>query len=186
LQELNVEVVEIGHSERRQMFRETDVEENKKVLSALSHGLIPLLCVGETAEEKRLGIEDGRLRDQLKIGLQNAREQDCANLWIAYEPVWAIGAEGIPADADYANQKHRVIRDTLRELFPREGDKAIILYGGSVNPDNAGSLISQPAIDGLFIGRAAWEAAMFNSLVRKILPLWRKKRNGERNRVVSS
>ena len=175
LQELALEIVEIGHSERRHVFHETDIEENKKVLSAIGHGFTALLCVGETAEEKQLDIGDERLRQQLKIGLHGVEEKDCGRLWIAYEPVWAIGVNGVPARADYADAKHRVIRETLVQLFPREGCHVPVLYGGSVNPENASELISQPAIDGLFIGRSAWEASAFNALIRQILPLWRQK-----------
>jgi triosephosphate isomerase len=180
LQELALEIVEIGHSERRHVFRETDIEENKKVLSAISHGFTALLCIGETAEDKQLDIGDERLRQQLKVGLYGVKEEDCGRLWVAYEPVWAIGVHGIPARADYADAKHRVIRKTLVQLFPREGRHVPVLYGGSVNPENAGELISQPAIDGLFIGRSAWEASAFNALIRQILPVWRQKTAAEK------
>ena len=180
LQELDLRIVEIGHSERRHIFRETDIEENKKVISAINHGFTALLCVGETGEDKELNIGDERLRQQLKIGLRGLSEADCKNLWVAYEPVWAIGVNGIPASADYANVKHQVIRETLVQLFPKEGHNVPILYGGSVNPGNACELISQPAIDGLFVGRAAWEAPAFNSLIRQVLPVWQQKVNENR------
>src|SRR5208337_2180659 len=86
LQELDLQIVEIGHSERRHIFRETDIEENKKVISAINHGFIALLCVGETGDDKELDIGDERLRQQLKIGLHGLGEADCARLWVAYEP----------------------------------------------------------------------------------------------------
>ena len=175
LQELDLEIVEIGHSERRHVFRETDIEENKKVISAIRHGFIALLCVGETAEDKELDIGDERLRQQLKVGLHGLSEADCGKLWVAYEPVWAIGVHGIPARSDYADAKHRMIRETLLQLFPQEGRDVPILYGGSVNPENACDLIHQPAIDGLFIGRSAWEASRFNTLIRQVLPVWQQK-----------
>lgn len=175
LQELDLQIVEIGHSERRHIFRETDIEENKKVISAINHGFVALLCVGETGDDKELDIGDERLRQQLKVGLHGLREADCGRLWVAYEPVWAIGVNGIPARSDYADAKHRLIRETLLQLFPREGKNVPILYGGSVNPENACDLILQPAIDGLFVGRSAWEASRFNGLIRQILPVWQEK-----------
>ena len=94
---------------------------------------------------------------------------------MAYEPVWAIGVNGIPASSDYADAKHRLIRETLVQLYPQEGHNVPVLYGGSVNPDNACDLIGQPAIDGLFIGRSAWDASGFNALIRQVLPVWRQK-----------
>ena len=105
LQELDLQIVEIGHSERRHIFRETDIEENKKVISAISHGFIALLCVGETGDDKEMDIGDERLRQQLKVGLRGLGEADCGRLWVAYEPVWAIGVNGIPARSDYADAK---------------------------------------------------------------------------------
>jgi triosephosphate isomerase len=175
LQELRLRIVEIGHSERRHVFGETDIEENKKVVSAIRHGFTALLCVGETGEEKELGVGDERIRQQLKIGLRGVSGTDCEQLWVAYEPVWAIGVNGIPASAEYAEQKHRLIRETLLELFPQAGHKVPVLYGGSVNPQNACELVAQPTVDGLFIGRSAWEAAAFDRLIRQVLPVWRQK-----------
>jgi triosephosphate isomerase len=175
LQELDLQIIEIGHSERRHIFGETDIEENKKVISAVNHGFIALLCVGESSDEKELDIGDERLRQQLKVGLHGLAEADCKRLWIAYEPVWAIGVKGIPARSDYADAKHRLIRETLRQLFPQEGHNVPILYGGSVNPDNACDLLRQPSIDGLFIGRSAWQASGFNALIRQVLPVWQQK-----------
>lgn len=175
LQELQLEIVEIGHSERRHVFGETDLEERQKVGAALQHGFTPLLCVGETAAEKELGISDERLRMQLKIGLHGLSETQAAAVWVAYEPVWAIGVNGAPAAPEYANAKQQVIRDVLQELFPYAGGSIPVLYGGSVNQDNANALIRQPAIDGLFVGRAAWDASDFDRLIRQVWPLWRKK-----------
>ena len=90
---------------------------------------------GETAEEKELNIGDERIRQQLKIGLRGQDSSGCRQLWIAYEPVWAIGVDGIPATADYAEQKHRLIRETLVQLFPHGGGRVPILYGGSVRAE---------------------------------------------------
>ena len=176
LKEVGTEIVMIGHSERRHVLLETDEMENKKVLCALRHGFTPLLCIGETGEEKRLGLSDEVLRTQLKVGLHGVRREDAAKLWIAYEPVWAIGVGGTPASKEYAEEKHCVIRDCVNELFGEEtGSQIPLLYGGSVNPDNAPELIRMRNIDGLFIGRSAWQADKFESIIRTVLPLWEAK-----------
>lgn len=167
LQEMGIGLVMIGHSERRHVLGETDEEENQKVKCALNHGMTALLCVGETAKEKDYKISDEVIRTQLKIGLSDIPASQLSRLWIAYEPVWAIGESGIPASAEYAEEKHQTIRNCLTELFGESGNQIPVLYGGSVNPDNAASLISQPSVDGLFTGRSAWEASAFNALIRK-------------------
>lgn len=169
LKELNIDIIEIGHSERRQLFGETNLDLNKKVISAIQHDFTSLLCIGETLEEKNFGISDEVLRIQLKTGLYHMEAGFLKHLWIAYEPVWAIGVNGIPASAGYAQQKHRVIKETLYDLFGMESCTIPVLYGGSVNQENATELICQPDIDGLFIGRSAWDAASFNTMIRKIL-----------------
>nr|HMM32456.1 triose-phosphate isomerase [Clostridia bacterium] len=171
LKELGLDIVEIGHSERRHVFHETDAEENKKVLSALAHGFTALLCVGETAEQKAYGIADEVLSMQLKIGLNGVTKTQLSRLWVAYEPVWAIGVNGTPASQQYAKERHLHIKAVLEMLFP--GNEVPVLYGGSVNPDNARDLIVQNGIDGLFTGRAAWEAENFNKLIRQVLPLYK-------------
>ncbi len=165
LKELDVELVMIGHSERRAVFKETDQEENEKVLSSLKHGFTTLLCIGESLEQKNYGISDEVLRTQLKIGLHGVSKDQLDNLWIAYEPVWAIGVNGIPASAEYAEEKHQVIKQCLVELFGDVGNDIPVLYGGSVNPENAPKLIVQPHIDGLFTGRSAWNAEPFYHLI---------------------
>ncbi|MDC7287612.1 triose-phosphate isomerase [Blautia schinkii] len=166
LQELGLELVELGHSERRHIFGESNEMLRRKVNASLSHGFTTLLCIGETGDEKDYGISDEILRIQLKTALLDVKEQDYGKLWIAYEPVWAIGINGRPATTDYAQEKHSVIRTALVELFGKQGNDIPILYGGSVNLDNAASLIVQPDIDGLFVGRSAWDAQNFNTLIR--------------------
>lgn len=165
LTELGVDLVMIGHSERRHVFGESNEEENLKVKSVLSHGFTSLLCVGETKEEKDFDISDEALRTQLKIGFHDISKEYIDKIWVAYEPVWSIGVNGTPASADYAQQKHAVIRETLIELWGHEANKIPILYGGSVNPQNANELIAQPSIDGLFIGRSAWQASNFAQII---------------------
>lgn len=166
LKDLGIQLVMIGHSERRHIFHETDEEENKKVRCALDHGFTALLCIGETLEQKNYCISDESLRIQLKIGLHNLKREQLSRLWIAYEPVWAIGVNGIPASAEYAQQRHHAIKNCLLELFGAAANQIPVLYGGSVNPDNAPDLIIQPDIDGLFVGRSAWNAKNFNALIR--------------------
>lgn len=180
LKESGMDIVMIGHSERRHIFRETDEQENKKVLCALQHDLLPLLCVGETDEEKNYRIAEEVLRTQLKIGFHGVTTQQAVKALVAYEPVWAIGVNGVPASKEYADHIHLVIRKTLVELFGTQtGGDIPILYGGSVNLQNAESLILMPNIDGLFIGRSVWEAENFNAIIRKVLPLFKMKRSKE-------
>lgn len=176
LRETGTEIVMIGHSERRHVLMETDLMENRKVLCALRHGLTALLCIGETGDEKALGLSDEVLRTQIKIGLNGAQVDQLDKIWLAYEPVWAIGAGGVPATKEYAEEKHGVIRDCLAELYGKEAASRVpLLYGGSVNPGNAPELIRMENIDGLFIGRSAWQADKFNSIIRSVLPLWLEK-----------
>ena len=175
LQEVGVEIVMIGHSERRHVLLETDEMENKKVLCALENDLLPLLCIGETWEEKEAGRSDEVLRTQLAVGLRGVTFAQAEKLRIAYEPVWAIGVNGTPATKEYAAEKHAVIRDCLLELFGATGNRIPVLYGGSVNLENAPELIQMPNIDGLFIGRSAWQAERFHEILRTVLPLWQKK-----------
>lgn len=180
LQEAGMDLVMIGHSERRHVFGETDEEENKKVLCACRHGLHPLLCVGETAEEKGFEITPEVIRTQLKVGLHGVMPCEARTVLVAYEPVWAIGVSGTPASKEYADQVHKTIRGALTELFGDEiGGDIPVLYGGSVNPRNAEGLIQMPHIDGLFIGRSAWDADNFNAIIRRVLPLFEEKRRKE-------
>ena len=170
LDEIGIRLVEIGHSERRHVLHETDEEENRKVLCALRHGFTALLCIGETGEQKDYGISDEVLRMQLKIGLHGVTSEQTKRLWIAYEPVWAIGIAGVPASKEYAAEKHHVIRETLVHLFGKEAAAGIpLLYGGSVNTENAVPLSKQPEIDGLFVGRSAWDAKNFNRMIRSVM-----------------
>lgn len=176
LSEIGIDVIEIGHSERRHVMGETDEEERPKVLSALNHGFIALLCVGETGEQKALDLSDEVLATQLKIGLADVTEEMLGRLWIAYEPVWAIGVNGVPATAAYADEKHAVIKKVLRELFGEKSLEIPVLYGGSVNVENCEELAACTHIDGLFVGRSAWDADNFNVLIRKAMKVYFKSR----------
>ena len=164
--EMGLDLVMIGHSERRHVFRETDEEENRKVKCGLEHGFTTLLCIGETAEEKKYDLGPEVLRTQLKIGFDQVDSSYIGKIWVAYEPVWSIGVGGTPASAAYAQRMHDEIKKCLRELFGEAADEIPVLYGGSVNPGNAEELIVQPAIDGLFVGRSACQADKFNELIR--------------------
>jgi triosephosphate isomerase len=172
LQEVGTDIVMIGHSERRHVLGETDEEENKKVLCALNHNFTTLLCVGETGEQKDYGISEEVIRIQLKKGLYGVTKEQTEKLWIAYEPVWSIGVNGTPASADYAEAMHKEIKTALYEIFGEKAEEIPVLYGGSVNPGNAESLIVQPSIDGLFVGRAAWDADKFNTLIRDAMKVY--------------
>jgi triosephosphate isomerase len=134
-----------------------------------------MLCIGEEAADKAFGISIEKLRIQLKVGLHDVKEDQLERLWILYEPVWAIGANSVPASAEYANDMQGHIRKALVELFPNKGGLVPIQYGGSVNLQNCEELIVQPNVDGLGIGRAAWNPDDLNTIIRKVLPLWRKK-----------
>lgn len=166
LKELGLDLVMVGHSERRHGFGEDDYTENKKVRKALDSGFTVLLCIGETAQEKEFGISAEVLRTQLKVGLHGVTKDQIDRVWIAYEPVWSIGVNGTPAPVDYAEEMHKVIKDCLSELFQEEGRQIPALYGGSVNPSNSNALITQPDIDGLFTTRTAFNVDAFAKLIR--------------------
>ncbi len=173
LKELGVSIVEIGHSERRHIFHESCEDTRQKVCKALEHGFIPLLCVGETAEEKERGIAREILSIQLKVAFGGLEHEAAKRCMVAYEPVWAIGVNGTPASPLYAGEQHRFIKSVLGDLFGTEiGESIPVLYGGSVNAQNAEALISQPGIDGLFVGRAAWNAKEYRALIDKVLPVF--------------
>lgn len=169
LKEIGINIIELGHSERRQYYNENDFTVNKKVLAALNHEMIPLICVGERLEDKEYGISKEVLARQIKLALKNVFENQVSKIWIAYEPVWAIGEQGIPAEPAYISEIHTHIRNVLKELYgEKSGDIVPILYGGSVNMDNSVDFIKQPNVDGLFIGRSAWEAENFHNIMLKI------------------
>jgi len=161
-------IVELGHSERRGSFGETDRDVNRKVKAALGHGLRPLVCVGETAEENRVGAGPETVSRQVKMAFHGVDARLFSRALIAYEPVWAIGEQGRPASADYANAMHGTIRAVLAGLSP-EGASVPILYGGSVAEGNSAALALQPEVDGLFVGRAAWEAEGFLRIVESVV-----------------
>ena len=165
LQEVGTDIVMIGHSERRHVLGETDEEENKKVLCALNHNFTTLLCVGETGEQKDYGISEEVIRIQLKKGLYGVTTEQTKKLWIAYEPVWAIGT-GKTATADQAQEIHAFIRKTIADKYGKEvAENTSILYGGSCKPSNAAELFAKPDVDGGLIGGAALKADSFMGII---------------------
>jgi len=166
VKDCGADLVELGHSERRAMFGETDFTVNKKVNAALNHGLRPLVCVGETALEKQFDVAQDSVVRQVKIALHDVERDQMKNLIFAYEPVWAIGEGGTSASPSHANSIHATIRQAVGDLYDQEmADEVPVIYGGSVNRENADALIAEPDIDGLFVGRAAWEAKGFIGLI---------------------
>jgi triosephosphate isomerase len=162
-------MIEIGHSERRSMFAETDLTVNAKVIATLKNGMDALVCIGETAQDKELGVTLEKLANQIKIAFHSVSPEHAGHILVAYEPVWAIGDTGSPATPEYADAIHAKIRHVLREVFGEEAGNTIpILYGGSVNPQNAIPLISMPNIDGLFIGRSAWNVEGFINIITMV------------------
>ena len=166
LNDLNVEMVIIGHSERRHVLGETDELINAKVRTALDAGLGVILCVGETLQQREAGETDRVNINQLRRGLEGVTYEMLDDLVIAYEPVWAIGT-GNTATPDDANAVHALIRSTISELFGDDAAQEIrIQYGGSVKPANAAELISQPDIDGFLVGGASLKADDFLAIIR--------------------
>lgn len=160
----------VGHSERRQIFGETDEGINKKVKAGLAVGLTPIVCVGETFDENQTGKTEAVVSGQVRECLKDLSADDGAKLILAYEPVWAIGT-GLAATPEGANAVHRdVIRPILNELFGETvGEGIRILYGGSVNPGNAAELFSQSDIDGGLIGGASLKADAFTAVIQAAL-----------------
>jgi len=158
LKDFNVQYVIIGHSERRAYFGETDEIVNKKAKAALAHGLIPILCVGESLEQRNLGITIEHVRIQVKIGFNGISAADAEKIVIAYEPIWAIGT-GVTATAQQAEEACAAVRQVIAELYGQStADKIRIQYGGSVTADNAAELFAQPNIDGGLVGGASIKA----------------------------
>lgn len=157
----------LGHSERRQMFGETNETVNKKAHTALAHNLKPIICVGESLEQNQAGETAQVVETQCRESLQDITPEQAQNIVIAYEPVWAIGT-GLAATPEGANEVHRdVIRPVLRDLFGAEIAEGMrILYGGSVNAENAGELFAMSDIDGGLIGGASLKADAFVAVVK--------------------
>lgn len=165
LVDCGLDIVELGHSERREHFGETDETVGLKTESAVRHGLIPLICIGETLQERESGRAQEVLAQQVRGALGKLSDgQKGAEILLAYEPVWAIGENGIPATSDYADARQAEIIAVAEEVL---GRRIPCLYGGSVNPGNCEELIQCPHIDGLFIGRSAWSVEGYLDILAK-------------------
>lgn len=166
LKSVGCEFVILGHSERRTIFGETDQVINKKIKTAIKHGLKPIFCIGETLEEREKGITFKVIEAQVKNGLDGLSESELANLIVAYEPVWAIGT-GKVASPEQAQEIHKFIRGLITKLYSQNfASQLVIQYGGSVKPDNAKELLSQPDIDGALVGGACLKADSFVKIIK--------------------
>ncbi len=167
LKELNVEYVIIGHSERRQYFGETDETVNKRTIQALAKGLKPIICVGESLEERESNKVEEVIVRQTTKALVNIAKEDIEKIVIAYEPIWAIGT-GKTATSQEANDTIKIVRDTVSKLYGKEiaENSLRIQYGGSMNPKNAAELMAMPEIDGGLIGGASLKAVDFSQVVK--------------------
>ena len=165
LRDIGVDYVIIGHSERRQYFAETDETVNKKTVKALAKGLIPIVCVGESLEQREAGITMDIIAIQIKKAFAGISAADAKKVVIAYEPIWAIGT-GKTATADQAGEVCKGIRDIIGQLyFPNCAKEFTIQYGGSMNASNAAELLAKPDIDGGLIGGASLSAEKFAPIV---------------------
>lgn len=161
LKEAGAHFVLLGHSERRQLFHEDDQFINQKVRRALEEELQPVLCIGETLEERERGETESVLRRQLLAGLKDVTGSDVGRMMIAYEPIWAIGT-GKVAHPEEANAAHLACRLVIEERWgKRAAEKVVIQYGGSVKPSSAASLLKQPQIDGLLVGGSSLTVETF-------------------------
>ena len=156
VQAAGAELVMLGHAERRTLFGETNEALRKKMSVAVAAGLRVLLCVGEQAAERAVGISQEVVAIQLKTALFDLPTVALPNLLVAYEPVWSIGEGGIPAEAAVVGEMHSWIRSVLTTKFGNVAGQISLLYGGSVNRDNCAAYAALPNVDGLFVGRAAW------------------------------
>ena len=156
LAEAGATIAEIGHSDRRELFGETDDTVRRKVAAAQRHRLTPIVCIGEPWSVRQSGEASAFVAASVRAALADARPG--ADIWLAYEPVWAIGEHGRPATPEQAEEIHAVIRATAVDVLGDAGTQVPVLYGGSVTPDNAAGFLSAPSVDGVFVGRAAWTA----------------------------
>lgn len=165
LKDCNLDLVELGHSERREHFAETDEKVALKTEAAVRHGIVPLVCIGETLQQREAGCAQTVLEKQVRSALGHlTKQQMSAPILFAYEPVWAIGEQGTPASAEYANARQSDIIDVAHAVL---GRRLPCLYGGSVTARNCEELIQCSHIDGLFIGRAAWDIDDYLDIVKR-------------------
>ncbi len=166
IEDVGATLVEIGHSERRTHFGESNETVARKIRAALEHNLLALVCVGDTRQEYEMGQTSASLAKQVHSALSVAKAQDRDRIVIAYEPVWSIGEGGVPADPDFVDRQHALIKEESLQHFAEPID---VIYGGSVNPGNCCDLAAMKNIDGLFIGRSAWEASGYIGIVESVV-----------------
>jgi triosephosphate isomerase len=164
LEEIDVQGVILGHSERRQYYSETDKALQSKVPRALAAGMTPILCVGETEEERERGDTERKLRHQVQEGLEKVPVEQLHRVVVAYEPVWAIGT-GLTATAEQAQEAIAFVRALVQGFDKEAGNQVRVLYGGSMKPDNAAEILAQPDVDGGLIGGASLDAEAFAAIV---------------------
>jgi triosephosphate isomerase (TIM) len=167
LTELDIGGVVLGHSERRQLFGETDKALAQKVPTALGAGLLPVLCVGETEEERERGDTERKLRHQVQEGLARLEPEQLGDVVIAYEPIWAIGT-GQVATLEQAQEAIAFVRALVADRSKEAAQRTRILYGGSVKPDNAAELLALPDVDGALVGGASLDADGFAAIVAAV------------------
>ncbi len=165
LQDAGVSMVILGHSERRHIFGEDNAMVNRRLLGAMQFALTPVLCVGETLEEREQGATFTVVEEQLSQGIRGVGSDRISQVVVAYEPVWAIGT-GKTASKEQAQEVHAFIRKVLGDLYEKKlADEIRILYGGSVKPENVDSLMAQPDIDGALVGGAALQSESFDRII---------------------
>jgi triosephosphate isomerase len=163
-----VDLVLIGHSERREIFKESDEDINKKIKAALQFNLLPVLCVGETLLEREAGKTMAKIKNQLEKALQGVARDEMGKIIVAYEPLWAIGS-GLNATPAQAQEVHHFIKEIWREMAP--GLNPQILYGGSVKPENSLELLAQEDISGVLVGGASLKVEPFSAIIQNCAQL---------------
>jgi triosephosphate isomerase len=175
LKDVGCTYVVIGHSERRQLFGETNETVNKKINAALTYGLVPIMCIGESLEERENGNTITKVQSQITEGLERLDTAQIRQIILAYEPIWAIGT-GLTATPDQAQEVHGFIRSSLAEKHGNEvASCAIILYGGSVKPENTYSLLKEKDINGALVGGASLKADSFAEIAREAIKAYEEK-----------
>lgn len=166
LKDIGVDYVILGHSERRQFFGESDADVNNKMKAAIKYGIKPIICVGETLEEREKGHAKEKVKGQILKALEGVEKKDMLDIVIAYEPIWAIGT-GKTASSKDANDMISYIRDIIMDKYDAETfDKVRLQYGGSVKPGNATEILNQPDIDGALVGGASLKADDFLDIIK--------------------
>ena len=176
LKDAGCQYVIIGHSERRQYFGETNETVNKKIKAALAHELTPIMCIGESLEEREKGNTMDKVETQINSGLEGLGKGEIRRIVIAYEPIWAIGT-GVTATPSQAEEVHSFIREKLTEKYGNEiASYAIILYGGSVKPANTYSILKENNINGALVGGASLEADSFIQITKEAIKAYKEKK----------